>query len=139
MALKPGEVLNLGTYTDVAGKPVTAYWIEEHQSRFLALKINGVLVILDKQNWYTFRQALENSVARRKHCLKGNPPVTLATVPTTNGAELLVQIISSDASDYGWSALSAGGKTVMFSDRGDDNLGGLNRLFGEVGRFWRTE
>lgn len=76
---------------------------------------------------------------RREACLQGQAPVTLARLPGTNGATLVVSVIASEASDYGWSALSAGGQTLRFSDLGNDNLGGLTRLFGEVGKFWRTE
>jgi hypothetical protein len=138
-AVQKGQVLNLGTYTDVEGNPLVAYWIPEEKDRFLGLKVDGVLIILDKQNWYRFKTALEDSIERRQGCVKGAPPRTLATLQGTNGAELRVQVISSDASDYGWSALAAGEKVVKFTDRGNDNLGGLHRLFSEVGVFWKTE
>jgi len=137
--LKTGETLNLGTYMDVEANPLTAYWVNGEKDRSLALKVDGRVAILDKQGWYRFKAALEDSVDRRQGCAKGAPPVVIARIPGTNGVELQVMVISSEASDYGWTAIGAGGKVCKFTDRGNDNLGGLQRLFTEVGMFWKTE
>jgi hypothetical protein len=136
---QPGDVLSLGTYLDVEGRPLTATWVVETRDRYLRLTIDGVPVILDKFNWYTLRNAVLESAARRQDCAKGRAPVTLVSVPAVNGGELLVKVVSSTESDYGWSALSADGRQVRFTDRGYDRLGDLNRLLTEVGRYWRTE
>jgi hypothetical protein len=139
VSARPGDALSLGTYLDVEGSPLTATWIVETRDRYLRLTIDGVPVVLDKFNWYTVRHAALESIARRQDCVQGRAPVTLVSVPAVNGGELSVLVVSSTESDYGWSALSAGGRTVRFTDRGYDRLGDLNRLLSAVGRYWGTE